>query len=212
MMSKVRQERAVKTHEIILQAAAEIFDEVGYSKASIRLIMERAQVTQGGMYFHFKSKQGIAEAVIASQQQFVQLPEGPNGLQRLIDITFHLAHELQGNARFRASVRLAVEQEEFGGRDATAYLEWAEQFHRQLVAARARNELRFGVNEMEFATLLMASYTGVQIFSNISTGREDLVERIASLWNYFMPAVAHPDVIDRLRISPAGETAPGERF
>jgi AcrR family transcriptional regulator len=195
---------------MILEAAAEVFDEHGYSKASVRLIMERAQVTQGGMYFHFKSKQGIAEAVIASQQEFVKLPVGPDGLQRLIDITFHLAHELQNNARFRASVRLAVEQEEFGGRDATAYLEWAEQFHRQLVAARLRGELRFGVDEMEFATLLMASYSGVQIFSNISTGRQDLVERIALLWRYFMPAVANPDVIDRLRISPADRPVPAE--
>ncbi|TRV75596.1 TetR/AcrR family transcriptional regulator [Streptomyces sp. 130] len=207
MKSRIRQERAVRTREAILQAAAEVFDEVGYSKASIRLIMERAQVTQGGMYFHFKSKQGIAEAVVASQQRFVSLPEGEDGLQRLVDITFHLASELQTNARFRASVRLAVEQEEFGGRDATAYMEWAEQFHRQLLAARDRNELRFGVNELEFATLLMASYTGVQIFSNISTGREDLVDRIASLWRYLLPALAHEDVINRLRISPPGSLA-----
>ncbi|MFF4138910.1 ScbR family autoregulator-binding transcription factor [Streptomyces mirabilis] len=207
MTSRIRQERAVRTRETILQAAAEVFDEVGYSKASIRLIMERAQVTQGGMYFHFKSKQGIAEAVIVSQQQFVQLPEGPDGLQRLIDISFHLARELQTNARFRASVRLAVEQEEFGGRDATAYLEWAEQFHRQLVAARAQKELRFGVDEREFATVLMASYSGVQIFSNISTGRADLVERVASLWRYFLPALAHEEVIDRLRISPPVDEA-----
>lgn len=158
------------------------------------------------MYFHFKSKQGIAEAVIASQQQFVQLPEGTDGLQRLIDITFYLAYELQTNARFRASVRLAVEQEEFGGRDATAYLEWADQFHRQLVAARARKELRFGVDEGEFATILMASYSGLQLFSNISTGRADLVQRVTTLWRYFLPALAREDVIDRLRI-----TAPAPR-
>ncbi|OIK23570.1 ScbR family autoregulator-binding transcription factor [Streptomyces malaysiense] len=211
MKSKVRQERAVRTREAILQAAAEVFDEVGYSKASIRMIMERAQVTQGGMYFHFKSKQGIAEAVVASQQKFVQLPEGTDGLQRLVNITFHLAGELQTNARFRASVRLAVEQEEFGGRDATAYLEWAEQFHRQLLAARARNELRFGVDELEFATLLMSAYTGVQIFSNISTGRADLVERVASLWRYLLPALAQEDVINRLRISPPDSLPAAEK-
>ncbi|MFB7215727.1 ScbR family autoregulator-binding transcription factor [Streptomyces sp. NPDC056255] len=201
-MAKLRQERAVKTREAILQAAAEVFDECGYFGASIRLIMERAQVTQGGMYFHFKSKQGIAEAVVASQQAFVQLPEGRDGLQRLIDITFHLAHELQTNARFRASVRLAVEQEGFGGSDATAYLEWAEQFHGQLVAARARNELRVGVDEREFATVLMASYSGIQLFSNVSTGREDLVDRVTSLWRFLLPALAHEEVIDRLRIVP----------
>ncbi len=200
-MVKTRQDRAVRTREVILQAAAEVFDECGYSGTSIRLIMERAQVTQGGMYFHFKSKQAIAEAVIASQQEFVQLPEGEDGLQRLIDITFYLARELQGNAKFRASVRLAVEQEEFGGSDDTAYLEWAEQFQRQLVAARQRGELRDEVDESEFATVLMAAYSGTQIFSNISTGRRDLPERISALWRYLLPGVAHETVADRLSIT-----------
>jgi len=153
------------------------------------------------MYFHFKSKQAIAEAVIASQQEFVQLPEGEDGLQRLIDITFYLARELQGNAKFRASVRLAVEQEEFGGSDDTAYLEWAEQFQRQLVAARQRGELRDEVDESEFATVLMAAYSGTQIFSNISTGRRDLPERISALWRYLLPGVAHETVADRLSIT-----------
>jgi AcrR family transcriptional regulator len=197
-----RQERALRTRETVLRAAAEIFDEHGYHAASIRLIMERAQVTQGGMYFHFKSKRDIAEAVVAGQQSFVELPNGPDELQRLIDTSYHLARELQENVLFRASVRLAVEQQEFGGCDATAYDEWAEQFHRQLMAARVRNELRFGVDEREFATFLMASYSGVQLYSHISTGRRDLMQQVAALWRYLLPAVAREEVITRLRVTP----------
>ncbi|MFD1657472.1 ScbR family autoregulator-binding transcription factor [Streptomyces caeni] len=202
-MAKLRQDRAVRTREAILEAAAEVFDACGYSGTSIRLIMERAQVTQGGMYFHFKSKQAIAEAVIASQQEFVRFPDGEDGLQRLIDITFHLARELQTNTRFRASVRLAVDQEEFGKRDATPYFEWAEQFRRQLVVARQRGELRDDVDEREFAAVLMASYSGTQIFSNMSTGRQDLPQRVTALWRYLLPGVADESVIGRLRITPA---------
>ncbi|MEU2656372.1 ScbR family autoregulator-binding transcription factor [Streptomyces sp. NPDC007325] len=201
-MSRIRQERAVRTRETVLRAAAEVFDECGYHAASIRMIMERAQVTQGGMYFHFKSKQEMAEAVLAAQQSFVELPEGQDGLQRLIDTSYHLARELQDNVLFRASVRLAVEQQEFGGRDATAYEEWAELFHHQLLAARTRNELRFAVDEREFATILMASYSGVQLFSEISTGRRDLLEQVAALWRYFLPAVAREEVLTRLRVTP----------
>ncbi|MEU6393036.1 ScbR family autoregulator-binding transcription factor [Streptomyces sp. NPDC046939] len=192
----------MRTRETVLQAAAEIFDECGYHAASIRTIMDRAQVTQGAMYFHFKSKRDIAEAVLAAQQSFVELPSGQDGLQRLIDTSYHLARELQENVLFRASVRLAVEQQEFGGCDATAYDEWADQFHRQLTAARARNELRFGFDDREFATILMASYSGVQLYSHISTGRRDLMQQIAALWRYFLPAVAREEVLTRLHVTP----------
>ena len=146
-LTEPKQERAVRTRQIVLRAAAEVFDEYGYGGASISKIMQRAGVTQGGMYFHFKSKLGLAEAVMASQQDFIELPPGEDGLQRLIDITAHITHELQHNVLFRASVRLAVEQEEFGRNDDTAYQEWAERFRVQLVAARRRGELLDDVDE-----------------------------------------------------------------
>ncbi|MET9290709.1 ScbR family autoregulator-binding transcription factor [Streptomyces sp. NPDC003077] len=197
-MAEPKQERAVKTREAILYAAAQVFDETGFNGSSISKIMNRAGVTQGGMYFHFKSKQGLAQAVMAAQQDFVHLPPGEDGLQRLIDVTFHIADELQNNVMFRASVRLAVEQGEFGMQDATAYEGWVEQFYAQLVAARGRGELQEGVEEREFAQVLVGAYTGTQLFSNVSTKRADLPERIAALWRYLIPAVATPQTAARL--------------
>ncbi|MFD0570557.1 TetR family transcriptional regulator [Kitasatospora gansuensis] len=46
-MAEPKQERAVKTRAIILRAAAEVFDEFGFSGASISKIMKRAGMTQG---------------------------------------------------------------------------------------------------------------------------------------------------------------------
>lgn len=197
-----KQERALRTREVILHAAAEVFDECGYSGASISKIMQRSGATQGGMYFHFKSKEGLAHAVMASQQDFIRLPPGRDGLQRLIDITFYIAAELRANVLFRASVRLAVEQGEFGIEDDTAYQEWVRQFHAQLVAARECGELLDGVDEREFATVLVGAYTGTQIFSNSATGRADLPERVASLWRYLLPSLAAPRTVAGLRVGP----------
>lgn len=132
------QERAVRTREVILRAAAEVFDEFGFSGASISKIMKRAGVTQGGMYFHFPSKEALAQAVMVEQGGGLELPPGENGLQRLIDITLYLAEELQTNPKLRAGVRLAVEQGEFGVQDDSAYRAWAEEFGGQLSAARGR--------------------------------------------------------------------------
>ncbi|PRH80505.1 TetR family transcriptional regulator [Streptomyces solincola] len=199
-MAEPKQERAVKTRETILYAAAEIFDAYGYSGASISKIMERADVTQGGMYFHFKSKLGLAKAVLAAQQESVVIPEGPPGLQRLIDLNFFLASELQNNVLFRASVRLAVEQGDFGMRDDTAYQEWVDQFHALLCAARERGELLPDVDELEFANVLVGCYSGTQVFSNIASGRADLQSRLTSMWRYLLPAIATPKALMELRL------------
>ncbi|GAA2409700.1 ScbR family autoregulator-binding transcription factor [Streptomyces glaucosporus] len=201
-MAEPKQERAVKTREAILHAAAEVFDECGYSGASISKIMNRAGVTQGGMYFHFKSKRALAQAVMSSQQQFVRFPKGEDCLQRLIDLTFHLAHELQNNVLVRASIRLAVEQGEFGMQDDTVYQEWADQIHSYLRGARERGELLPEVDEGEFAQVLVGAYSGTQLYSQISTGRVDLPERVAALWHYLLPGITPPHVRSRLRIVP----------
>ncbi|WJV47456.1 ScbR family autoregulator-binding transcription factor [Streptomyces flavofungini] len=206
-LAEPKQERAVRTREIVMRAAAEVFDEYGYGGASISKIMKRAGVTQGGMYFHFKSKLGLAEAVMASQQDFIELPPGEDGLQRLIDITAHITHELQHNVLFRASVRLAVEQEEFGRNDDTAYQEWAERFRVQLVAARARGELLDDVDEQEFSNVLVAAYTGTQIFSTMASKRADLPERTRTLWRYLLRAIATPSARETLRLPEAGTGA-----
>lgn len=199
-MGEPKQERAVRTREAILTAAAEIFDEYGYSGASISKIMNRADVTQGGMYFHFKSKRELAQAVLTHQQEFVvRQPEG-YGLQGLVDLTFFTAHQLISNVLFRASVRLAVEQGEFGPRDDTAYQEWVEQLYVHLCAAREQGELRPDVDEREFANVLVGAYTGTQIFSNIASGHADLPERLVSMWRYLLLAIATPQARARVKL------------
>ncbi|KPI01764.1 ScbR family autoregulator-binding transcription factor [Streptomyces mirabilis] len=204
-MGEPKQERAVRTREVVLHAAAEVFDECGYSGASISKIMKRAGVTQGGMYFHFDSKLKLAQAVMADQQTFVTLP-ATEGLQGLVDVTFHLSRELQNNPVFRASVRLAVEQGEFGSRDDRPYQEWAEQFRRQLDGAHARGELLPDTDTAEFARVLVGAYSGTQLFSQMATNRADLPEQVATLWRYLLPAVATPQAIATLRLDPQKPT------
>ncbi|MFE3992564.1 ScbR family autoregulator-binding transcription factor [Streptomyces goshikiensis] len=201
-MAEPKQERAVKTREAILFAAAEVFDECGYSGASISKIMQRADVTQGGMYFHFKSKRGLALAVLQHQQEFVHFPDGGAGLQRLVDLTFFIAHELQTNVLFRASVRLAVEQGDFGVQDDTAYQEWVEQLYTHLCEARELGQLLPDVDERECANVLVGAYSGTQVFSNIASGRVDLADRLVSMWRYVLPGIATPKAL-------AGVAMPG---
>ncbi|KOU60811.1 branched-chain amino acid aminotransferase [Streptomyces sp. MMG1533] len=207
-MARPKQERAVRTKQLILHAAAEVFDECGYSGTSISRILERAGSTQGAMYFHFKSKEDLARAVIVNQAEELKLPADPAGLQQLVDITLHLAHELQRNVLLRAGVRLAVEQEESGLDEYSVYEWWINQFRRELDVARERGELLPEVDEAEFAAVLVASFTGTQVMSQVATRRADLPERIASLWRYLLPGLAPAEVRQRLMVSVERGQAP----
>src|SRR5256885_15332351 len=105
-----KQERAVRTRQIILDAAASVFDELGYEAAGIAQILDRAGVTKGALSFHYPSKEALAQGVIDAQTQSLSLPRSPSGLQLAIDTCHYVARELQCKPLLRASIRLTIEQ------------------------------------------------------------------------------------------------------
>ncbi|UYQ62641.1 ScbR family autoregulator-binding transcription factor [Streptomyces peucetius] len=206
-MARPRQERAERTREALLRAAAETFDESGYAGAGLNRILARAGVTTGAMYFHFKSKEDLARAVIVEQAAELDFPRDQSGLQQLLDMCQYLAVEMQNNVLFRAGVRLAVEQNEAELLDYSIYDWWADQFREQLVKAREKGQLRPDVDEVAFSQVLVGAYTGTQIMARLSSGRVDLPERISTMWRCLLPAIAPPEVIAGLNLDPrpAGE-------
>ncbi|MEU6360974.1 ScbR family autoregulator-binding transcription factor [Streptomyces albidoflavus] len=205
-MAQRSQERAVRTRKVLLTAAAEIFDTAGYSGASVNKILERAGLTAGAMYFHFKNKEALARAVITEQAADLDFPESEPGLQQLLDMTGYLARELKTNTLLRAGVRLAVEQNESGLQEYSIYEYWTEHFRESLVEARARGQLRPSVDEADFARVIVGAFTGTQIMSEISSERADLPELTAAMWRCLLPALAPDEVVAQL-VVPHGESA-----
>ncbi|MFF7635337.1 ScbR family autoregulator-binding transcription factor [Kitasatospora sp. NPDC008050] len=198
-MSRAKQDRAVRTRGTILRAAALVFDQYGFSGSSVSKIITEAGATQGAMYFHFRSKEDLAKAVIDEQASDLVLPAQPAGLEQLIGLNLYLADELQQNVLLRAGVTLAVEQSQLGLRDFSPYEMWAGQFRGELEAARRAGELLADVDVAEVAQLLVAAYTGSQIMSHLRTGRADLPGRIIRLWWYLLPGIATAPVTQSLR-------------
>ncbi|GHF27699.1 MULTISPECIES: ScbR family autoregulator-binding transcription factor [Streptomyces] len=200
-MGRPKQERAVQTREAILRAAAEVFDEYGYAGASVNRILERAGTTAGAMYFHFKSKEGLARAVMGAQPQTIVPLLDSQGLQRLVDITMIWSFQLQRDPLLRAGVRLATEQS--GLQDATSYVEWAQIMADCLVVASDKGELQAGVDPQETAEFVVEACTGMQIYSSVTTGRQDLPERVVRMWHLLLPGIAVPAVVARTEVSPS---------
>lgn len=59
-----RGQQKLNTREKLLTAAALCFAEKGYEGCSIADIAKRAQLAQGTMYMHFKSKEALFKAII----------------------------------------------------------------------------------------------------------------------------------------------------
>ena len=57
--------KSAQTRSRILDAAAKLFREVGYTAASLREIAKLADMQAGSLYYHFDSKEELAEAVMA---------------------------------------------------------------------------------------------------------------------------------------------------
>lgn len=200
-MGRPKQERSIQTREAILRAAAEVFDEYGYTGASINRILERAGTTAGAMYFHFKSKEDLARAVMNAQPETIVPLLESEGLQQLVDTTMIWSFQLQRDPLLRAGVRLATEQT--GIQDATSYVEWAQILTDCLTVAREKGELQAGVDPHEMAEFVVEACTGMQIYSAVVSGRTDLPERAVRMWRLLLPGIAVPAVVARTEVSPA---------
>ncbi|CAM5328147.1 gamma-butyrolactone-binding protein [Streptomyces spiroverticillatus] len=196
-MTPPTQERAQRTREALLWAAAEEFDAHGYAGAGITRILKRAGVTAGALYFHFGSKQGLADAVVAAQARTIVPRIGSDGLQRLVDITLVWAWQLQSDPLLRAGVRLAVEQGGQGGQDPSSFHSWKVLMEECLHAADRRGELREGVDPERVATFVVGACTGVQLYGQLRNGRKDLAEQVVHMWQLLLPGVAAPGKLAR---------------
>ncbi|MFG2986926.1 ScbR family autoregulator-binding transcription factor [Streptomyces sp. NPDC048258] len=193
-----RQERAVRTRRAILEAAAAVFDERGYEAATIADILSRAGVTKGALYFHFASKQELAQGVLDEQFAEGGVPPRESKLQELVDVALVLAHRMKYQPMLSAGARLSLGpdmREIFGGGSVPGWIEFTEE---RLAQAKAQGELLPHVDPAETAWIISACWTGAQIYSQTLTDREDIEYRISGVYQHLYPSIATPAVLARL--------------
>ena len=128
----IKQERAERTREAIIRAAAAVFERDGFTTAPLGDITRTATVTKGALYFHFASKRELALAVVdeaadtvhwlladARRRQDAELP-----LQILIDLSHALVGRLAGDQVLRAGLRLGTDADLYPERVGLS-LDWA---------------------------------------------------------------------------------------
>lgn len=108
--------KSERTRQRILHAAARVFRQHGYTSSSLRDIAESAGIQAGSLYYHFDSKEDLAEAVMdegvlgaeqAARQAVEALGERANPIDR-IEAAFrgHLGYLLRESDFAVATLRM----------------------------------------------------------------------------------------------------------
>jgi AcrR family transcriptional regulator len=105
--SKKEESSPVARH--IARAAARLFAERGYDATSVREIVEAAGVAKPTLYYYFRSKEGLAQALLtvplsnltATLQRIVSQVEDPIAcLEQVVDAQYNFCREDPDRGRF----------------------------------------------------------------------------------------------------------------
>lgn len=113
--AQMKHPRAIRTRQLILSVAAQHFDAHGYGDASVNAILAAGNLTKGAIYFHFPSKESIAQQLTADW--IYTVTELVNDAARkhlaateqLTTIFTALAQGVAADANLRAGMKLTLE-------------------------------------------------------------------------------------------------------
>ncbi|MGW0752739.1 ScbR family autoregulator-binding transcription factor [Streptomyces sp. NPDC002587] len=192
----------MRTRRAILEAAGVVFEDRGYDAAKLSDIVRIANVTKGALYFHFDSKEDLAQAVIDAQvgEEPAFTPQEFRA-QQFVDIGMIFSHRLRHDVLMRASARLTLERNGRGLDRAAPYQGWIDMHTALMEEAKERGELLAHVDPVGPARLVVGSFAGLNVMSQ--TLGLDLDREVSALYTSVMPSLVASAVAIRL------DTAPG---
>lgn len=198
-----RQVRSEATRRRLIDAAVDVFDEVGYAAAGRVAIVERAGMTKGALYHHFDSMDSLVAAVVDEGAatllgafRAMCAPPSP-ALEGIIHGMFAAADVLVSDKAARVATRLALGLGDFNDAAAASYARWRDEVVAQINRAIAEGDLREELDPEAVSEALV----GV-VFATPG----DPVGRLTRRWELLLPAVVAPPSVSYFREFLARET------
>jgi AcrR family transcriptional regulator len=195
MERALRSEQAERSRERLLDAAAEEFWLHGFAGCRIQDVLDRAEMTKGGLYHHFTTKHDLADALVTSDGDcWTQAAQrvsaaGVRGLRGVRSYIAELVDTMTTNVRARALVRIGSELE---GHELSALDVWRSFFMRCLQQAIADGEVAEDIALYESATTLAECVLGIVALPEAFAKPESPEARAARLWALVGPGLGTP--------------------
>lgn len=198
----VQQERAVRTREALLRAAAEAFVDDGFALATLSNISRRAGVSYGALHFHFENKDSLARAVEAAALDTVVRvtrkadDRRHSALQRLIDATYDLMNTLHDDVVVRAGFELLAsaprrkEAVVLGG-------QWQHWIDGVLHTAQENGELAAGLRPAQASNAIVAATVGFKALG-VRDPKWVSQHTLHQYWELMLPRLARPEALAAL--------------
>lgn len=191
-----QQARARSTRQALLLAAADRFAAEGYHGTSLNDVLVASGLTKGALYFHFRSKRALADALmeemLAGWQRWLSSvePGDADPLWTLLSQTDQVVARLIYDPVVRAATRLLRDEAVSSPATVSYASQWQEAMRRLLTQAADRGLLRDGVSPAWVAGLTVAAVVGHTVIAEtVSTG-EDLWRRVTGYWAGVLPLIA----------------------
>lgn len=190
----VPQARSETTRQKLLDAAIDLFSEVGYAAAGLGEIIGRAGMTKGALYHHFDSKEALATAIIEqgtnlTRDAFRQVCESSSpALENLIHGVFIVADLLVSDKTARTAEQLTRGLAEFNSAASRAWSSLLASMTTQARRASAEDDLWEGVDPDVVTEAILNTMLGAQLLSKTADGI-DHIERLTRSLELFLPAI-----------------------
>src|SRR4051812_39829903 len=145
-MSSTR--RGTRTRRHLIERAAGVFDRNGFKASTLDQMVRATGYTRGAFYFHFDSKDALAEAIVDDQRQrWVTLLESVRAIETdplrgLVSFNYASAALHQSDTVVRAASRLLGERVLIARDLPETYPWWIGTVRTFLVAAAENGQLR----------------------------------------------------------------------
>jgi AcrR family transcriptional regulator len=189
-----RQVRSEATRRKILDAAVDVFTEVGFAAADRGAIIERTGMTKGAFYHHFDSMESLATAIIEDGSNLVvselsaMSDSFSPALENILHGTFVTADLFATNKVVRTAEQLTLAFGKFNGNIGTAYAAWIEATTAEARRAIAEGDIREELDPLVISESIIGATFGARMMGQTGDGN-DLVRRLTQMWELLFPAI-----------------------
>ncbi len=116
-MARKTKAEAEQTRHRIIECARKVFNRSGVNNTSLEEVAHAASVTRGAVYWHFKNKADLFQAVRAQTGRLLKLNSSSAGdaLQRLLSGLLNALHRLESDPEARATYEVMLWKCEYVG-------------------------------------------------------------------------------------------------